>query len=698
MFSPANQPHFQLLINDFQHDLRVVSFTGQEYISRPYTFDVELVSERPDLNLEQLLHRSAYLTFSDRNHGIHGLIYQVQQGARGKRLHQYNLTLKPHLAYLKHRINQRIFQHLSVPTIIAHILEEHGILGDAYQFQLNSNYLEREYCVQYHESDLQFIQRLCHEEGIHFHFRHSRAGNVLSFGDHQASLPRLPEATIFQAGSGLVAEQPVITRFDLRLETRTSRTTRRDYDFKKSRLLLESRHHPEQQTLQPDLEDYGYPGRFTHRDDGKRLSERALEHHRSDYRMVTGESDQPALVSGHFVKLQNHPEPTWNDLWLLTGIEHQGQQPQVLEEAMPTQTQDSPDLLPGYQNRFEAIPWDTFYRPPAPPPKPQLASQTAIVTGPENEEIHCDQYGRVKVQFHWDREGKHDAKSSCWVRVASSWAGPRYGQVVIPRIGMEVLVSFLEGDPDKPLITGCVPNSANPVPYELPAHKTRSVFKSNSSLGGKGFNELRIEDKAGQEEIYLHAQKDQNLHIKNDETTFVGHDRSERVENDESLGVGRDRLETVGQDEKLTLGRDRHHDIGQDDSLFVGRNHSIRTAKDRREDVGNNRFDSTRANHDMNIGGDLAQTIQGQLRLDVGHGIDTKTRTYHLQTSERLVLRGPGGTITMDASGITLEGVAINLKGPLVHLGDGKGNPFIINAELETAALNQQPWSWSFNR
>ncbi|MDR9865288.1 MULTISPECIES: type VI secretion system tip protein VgrG [Pseudomonas] len=554
MFSSANQTHFSLTIEGVQSDLQVLSFSGKEAISAPYTFDVELVSERHELDLESLLHKPAFLAFSDRGDGIHGIIHRVEQGASGKRLARYSLTLVPQLAYLSHRINQRIFQHLPVNKIIAQVLEEHGILSNAYQFQLSTVYPERDYCVQYDESDLQFVQRLCSEEGIHYHHQHNQTGHLLVFGDDQTVFPKLSQPTEYQAGTGMVADKPVVKGFDLRVEARTSRTTRRDYDFEKPSMLLEAKHQTEGQAQQPDLEDYDYPGQFISRERGKLLSQRALERHRTDYRLVRGNSDEPALVSGHFLTLANHPRTAWNDLWLLTEVCHEGLQPQVLEESITSNAQPADGFVQGYRNTFSATPWNTLFRPSITLRKPVLASQTARVTGPEGEEIHCDQYGRVKVQFHWDREGRFDENSSCWVRVASSWAGPGYGQVVIPRIGMEVFITFVEGDPDKPLITGCVPNKITPVPYPLPANKTRTVFKTNSSLGGGGSNEVRVEDRKGQEQIYIHAQRDQDC----------------TVENNESHWVGVNRVHSVGQDETITIGQNRVRFVKVNDTLQVG--------------------------------------------------------------------------------------------------------------------------------
>ncbi|MEK1910067.1 MAG: type VI secretion system tip protein TssI/VgrG, partial [Pseudomonas chlororaphis] len=274
MFNASPQTQFSLTLNDFKHDLQVLSFTGQESISAPYSFDLELVSERPDLDIENLLHKQAFLAFNNSGAGIHGQVYRIAQGDSGKRLTHYSLTLVPQLTYLAHRTNQRIFQQQTVPHIIAQVLEEHGIQSNAYQFQLGSIYPARDYCVQYNESDLYFIQRLCWEEGIHYHFQHSQQGHVLVLGDDQTIFPRLSRPTAYVQDSGLVADDPVIKGFSLRLATRTSRTTQRDYDFEKARMTLEADYRPAPRDEQPDLEDYRYPGGFLQRERGKQLSQR----------------------------------------------------------------------------------------------------------------------------------------------------------------------------------------------------------------------------------------------------------------------------------------------------------------------------------------------------------------------------------------------------------------------------------------
>ncbi|MGB5825409.1 MAG: type VI secretion system tip protein VgrG [Pseudomonas mandelii] len=562
MLSDARQVVFKLDIEGFPHDLQVLEFRAKEALNQPYEVKLELVSERPDLDLDSLLHRSAFLRFGPDNTGLHGQIYGVAQGDSGKRLTRYQMTLVPRLAYLTHCHNQRIFQHLSVPQIIASVLKDQGMQPDTWRFQLSAEYRARLYCVQY-EADLHFLQRLCEEEGLHFHFEHSPDGHLLVFGDDQTSFSQPPRSTAYRPSSGMVAEAPVIDRFKLRLETRPTHVSRRDYDFEKPRLELESE---AKNPLLPHLEDYGFPGQFTHRERGKQLANRALERHRADYRQAKGRSDQSAMRCGHFVDLSEHPRADWNGLWLLTEVEHVGLQPQVLEESI-TDASPQDGFSQGYRNHFVVAPWDVLFRPALEHAKPRITgNQHAIVTGPPGEEIYCDEYGRVKVQLPWDREGQHNEQSSCWLRVATGWAHDRYGSVLIPRVGMEVLVGFTDGDPDKPFVLGCMPNASTPVPLDLPAEHTRSIFRSQSSPGGGGYNELRIEDKKGAEEIALRAQRDfvqlvlndERIQVDNQRTVIIGGTASHDLRSEEHHLTHGNRLTELKQDDHLLVHGDRH--------------------------------------------------------------------------------------------------------------------------------------------
>ena len=556
MLAPADAPSFTLLIPTVRNDFKVLAFEGTETISALYSIHVDLVSEYPDFDLESLLSQPAFLQFGLNGEGIHGRIENVVASESGIRLTRYHLTLVPVLHYLQFSHDHRIFQNLTVPQIITKVLQRHGIQTDVFTFHVSSS-VEREFCTQYGENAFEFVQRLCAEDGIAWHHQHSPEHHLLVFTDDQVFFPTLG-ATPYRQDTGMVAEHPVVNRFAMGFNTRTSTVTRRDYDLKRPSLLLESRFTAE---FTPELEDYRYPLLMKTEKHGKQLVRQALERHRSDYQMVEGASNQPTLRSGYLFDLTEHPRKNCNGMWLLISLQHEGKAPQSLEEALVSDDKPTDGFTQGYRNRFSAIPSDVLYRPPLRPRKPVLVCQTARVTGPPGEDIFCDEYGRVRVELPWDRAELNSEKSSCWLRVASSWAGEGFGAVTIPRVGMEVVVTFQEGDPDQPLITGCVANKVTSVAHQLPEHKTRTVLRSQSSPRNGGYNELSIEDRAGREKIYLRAQRDIEQLILNDSHSLINNDRFEQVDNHStSLIKGKElhttqgmRSTVIGGDELITI-------------------------------------------------------------------------------------------------------------------------------------------------
>jgi type VI secretion system secreted protein VgrG len=655
----ATAPLFTLQLPTIENDFKVLALHGTEHISQSYAISIDLVSENPNLSLTRFLHHSAFLSLNAEGNGIHGQIQSIGRSEQGKRLTHYNVTLVPRLAYLKHRFNQRIFQHKSVPQIIAQILEEHQILLGDYRFAFGPTvYPPREYCTQFNESDLNFIQRLCAAEGIHYHFEHSASGHVLVFGDDQTGFAKLPP-DLFKADTGSVPEQTSIKQFSVRLEARTSRVSRRDYDFEQPHILMESGYrgdHPDAGKGEPDLEDYSFPGLYKDEDRANLLSKRALERHRSDYQLARGSSDVTQLRSGHFLDLKQHPTSENNMLWLLTQVSHHGEQPQVLEEFSASEPLKREGLTQGYENTFEATPWRTHFRPPLSHQTPYIrGSQSAVVTGPVGEEIHCDEHGRVKVQFHWDRDGKSDGQTSCWMRVASSWAGDAYGSLLIPRVGMEVVVSFWEGCPDKPYISGCVLNARNTAPYALPANKSQSVFKSLSYPGGRGSNELKIDDRKGAEKIFIQAERDWEQLIKNTQTLNVGHERHDSV-------TANSYTELKAQEHRTTQGN-RTVKVGAADHLDIGQSQHLKTA--------------------------------------IGHYVDAGTE-IHLKAGTKVVIEAGielslcagGSTLTLNPSGVWLSGatVASNIAMEISSTSPAVGSGIqLLAATLPGAVMESLP-------
>ncbi|KWF96964.1 type VI secretion system Vgr family protein [Burkholderia cepacia] len=658
----------------------VVEFTLQEGLSDTFLLQVELASANPAIDFGEVLDRNGLLTIWQGGQPVryvHGAISSFVQRDTGFRRTRYSAVVEPRLARLKLSSDWRIFQTLSVPEIATAVLKAHNQTLD-YEQRVTNEHLAREYCVQAGDTDYDFIERILREEGFFYAFQHKADGHRLIHCDRLFIFGRQQgEPVLYNPTPGGDQPQPCLRTFAYTENVRTARQVQRDYTFKSPRFPHE---YPREGT---DLDHqsrgyarYDYPGRYKHESSGKAFTQDRLRGHRRDARIALANGDDARLQPGVAFDLTGHPREDMNRGWRPVSIVHHGVQ-------YTSQAEEGADAQQGTNYRYEAVlvPDDAEWRA-EPLPRPRIdGPQPATVVGPEGEEIYTDAYGRVKVQFPWDREGKYDEHSSCWIQVAQNWAGATWGHMAIPRIGQEVIVVNLDGDPDQPLIIGRAYNRLQLPPYELPRHKTRMAIKSQTHKG-EGYNELRFEDEKDQEEIYVHAQKDQNIHVNHDETTFVGNDRSEQVEHDETIAIGNDRKETVGRDEQVTIGQDRRHDIGEDGFLTIGRNHTITTGKDHAEEVGNHRRDKTAANHTVDIGGHYEQRVQGRADLEAGQAIRHRTKVYEMHAAEAVVVKGPGGTVRIDSSGITLDAVAIRVKGPMTQQGGGDGNNLSLGSQI----------------
>ncbi|WP_420995072.1 type VI secretion system Vgr family protein [Cupriavidus sp. 30B13] len=676
-------------------DFEVIAFDLDEALSETFRLDVQLAHADPGLDFAAILDRPALLTLwrgDEPVRHVHGLVSGFEQGDTGFRRTRYRAVVEPALARLRLSSNWRIFQTLSVPEILRRVLDDHG-LAARYEQIVTAGHLPREYCVQAGDTDLYFLERIAREEGFYFAFRHDADSHRLIHSDRLFVQGRIAGGPVlYNPNPGGDQPEPALRRFIYTENVRTARLTQRDYTF--THPQYDQEHAP----LGADLEHqkthyahYAYPGRYKRDEAGKPFTEARLRGYRRDARLARVEGDDPRLVPGLSFKLTGHPRQDMNRGWRPVRLRHHGVQ-------HTSQAEESAGSEQGthYSYTAELVPDRTEWRA-EPLPRPCIEGpQSATVTGPAGEEIYCDEWGRVKVQFPWDRQGRHDEHSSCWIRVAQNWAGATWGHMAIPRIGQEVIVDFWSGDPDQPVITGRTYRSNQLPPYALPHHKTRMTIKSQTHKG-EGYNELRFEDEKDQEEIFVHAQKDQNIHVNHDETTFVGHDRSEQVQHDETVAIGHDRKETVGKDEQVTVGQDRRHDVGRDDFQTVGRNHTIRTGKDRTEEVGNNRRDKTVAHHWVEIGGHAETTVQGHHKLQAGQSIERKTARYELQAGQVARLCGPGGTITIDSSGITLEGTQLRFKGQISMQGGGAGGSLSLSSSPTLGEEPDSDFSLSFS-
>jgi len=637
---------------------RLVSMVGDETLSQPYWYDLTLASEDAEVEFSALIGKPAVITIygkDDIERYVHGVVAHVEQDDPKGRFTLYRLLLVPQLSLLAYRKNSRIFQNLSVPEIITAIFNDAGIPSDLFQFVLRYNYEPIEYCVQYRESDLNFVSRLMEEEGIFYFFKHEFESHVMVMADDVSVHQTITEPAMvpFHANEGgLVSERDVITKFNYREALKTGNVMIRDFDFTRPMLTLQSAHEAEQFS---NYEDYDYPGEFVDEKRGTRLSRVRLEMHQVATKTVKAESNCKRLMPGFRFNLKNHSRRTLNTEFLVSKVITRCTQPQVLEEG-------AGEDGGSYSNEFHCIPAVVPFRPALQARKPLVHGvQTAIVVGPEDEEIYTDEHGRVKVQFHWDREGQYDDKSSCWVRVNQNWAGQGFGSIIIPRIGFEVIVEFVEGNPDRPLIIGSTYHGTNCPPYPLPGEKTKSTLKTNSSKGGEGFNEIRLEDKKGEEQIFVHAEKDTDIRVKNDQREWIGNDRH--------LIVKRDKVQQVDRDEHNVVDRDQSTEITRDMSLKLGGKQIIKV-------------EGTRS---VSVTGDVHESFSKNYSQEVGSELYLKGTNVVIEGMNELTIKVGGNFVKIDATGVTIVGAKVNVNSGGSAGNGSMGSPVAPIKALEAA-------------
>jgi len=638
----GNVELFTFEVTGANANFRVVSMVGNETLSQPYWYDLTLASEDPDIEFPTIIGKPGVISIYGADgveRYVHGVVAHVEQDDPKGRFTLYRLMLVPQIALLAYRRNSRIFQNLSVSEIITTIFNDAGIPSDLFQFTFRHNYEPIEYCVQYRESNLNFVSRLMEEEGIFYYFKHDAESHIMIIGDDVSIHQTIPEpANVpFHANEGgLVSERDVINKFNYREALKTGNVMIRDFDFTRPMLTLQAARQAEQYD---DYESYDYPGEFVDEKRGTRLSKVRLEMHQAATKTVKAASNCKRLMPGFRFNLQKHIRTTLNAEYLVTSVTTKCSQPQVLEEGAGSEGSS-------YGNEFHCIPAEVPYRPEQLAKKPLVHGvQTAIVVGPEDEEIHTDEHGRVKVQFHWDREGKYDDNSSCWVRVNQNWAGQGFGSIIIPRIGFEVIVEFIEGNPDRPLIIGSTYHGTNCPPYPLPNEKTKSTLKTNSSKGGEGFNEIRLEDKKGEEQIFVHAEKDTDFRVKNDQREWIGNDRH--------LIVKRDKVQQVDRDEHNVVDRDQATKITRDMSVKLGGKQIIEVA-------------GTRS---VSVTGDVHESFKNNHSQEVGNELYLKGMNVVVEGMKELTVKVGGNFVKIDSSGVTIVGAKVN-----VNSGGSAGN------------------------
>ena len=598
------------------------SFQGQEALSRLFTFHLDLVSEDASIKYEDIVGQAVTvrLSLADSSQRYwNGYVSRFVQADRDSKVAVYHATMVPWLWFLDQTTDCRIFQGKTAPDIIKQIFKEYGY--NDFALRLYGDFVKRDYCVQYRESDFNFVSRLMEEEGICYFFEHENGKHTLILANDPSShkaCPNQPTAR-YEGSAGGWQDDDVILHWHQEQELRPGVYTVTDYNFETPATSLLS-----SVNGTGKWEVYDFPGEYAKRADGDRLAKVRLQEQQMPQSVARGTSDCRAFGVGYKFKLTDHYRDDLNQEYVLTSLHHSGR------HNLGYGSSASESAEPVYENSFECVPATTPIRPPRRTPVPVVQGcQTALVVGPAGEEIFTDKYGRVKVQFHWDREGKKNEASSCWVRVSYPWAGKSWGGIHVPRIGQEVIVDFIEGDPDRPIITGRTYNAGQMPPWDLPGKMMVSGYKSNSTKGGGGYNELSFDDTKGSELIQVHGQFDMDTKIEHDERRHVLNNRTKSVDVDESSTIGNNRTEKVGNNEQITIGVNRTETVGTNETISIGSNRNETVGANESITVALMRTRNVGVNEMINIGGAQEITIGGLQALTVG-----LTRAKNIGVSE----------------------------------------------------------------
>jgi type VI secretion system secreted protein VgrG len=685
-----------------QDILLLRGFTGSEAISQLFHFDLDLLSESDSIKFPDIVGTNVTLRIFDSTGAErywNGFISRFSQGAQDHRFTAYRAHMVPWLWFLTRTADCRIFQKMKAPDIIQQIFKD--LSFQDFELHLYGDFTARDYCVQYRETDFNFVSRLMEEEGIYYFFLHQKDKHILILANDPAAQQPCPgqsTARYEYHGGGITYDEDLVTEWRYQEEFRTGAWAHTDYNFETPSTSLAVTVNGKN-----PFEIYEYPGEHSVRADGDKLARIRLQEQTAACVVSQGSGWCRYFSSGFQFTLQNHYRTDLNQAYLLTAVRH------VAAQGDYDSGSGGGELT--YRNTFECIPSSTPFRPPRVTPEPFVQGcQTAVVVGPAGEEIYTDKYGRVKVQFHWDREGKKNENSSCWVRVSHPWAGKGWGSVSIPRIGQEVIVDFLEGDPDQPIITGRVYNAEQMPPNGLPGAGMVSGVKSNSTPGGGGYNEFSMNDTKGKEMVTVHAQYDMSTTVEHDltntvnnnETTKVVGNRTEHVIGHESITIDSGRDETVSAGEKLTISGGRTENVSGGETITiaggrkenVGGGETISITGGRTEGVVGDekititgaqsivvtgkRTETVNAGQDVVITGAANHTVVGNLTIhstgafgqlgdgDVtinGPAITVQAKgNCNIVGGAKLTLAGPGGSIVIDGGGVTIQGTVVNIN------------------------------------
>lgn len=688
------------------------SMSASDQMGRMFRYELSLYSEKDEaIKIDKILGQNVTVKMDISPSGtryFNGHVSRFAQVDSDGRMASYRATVVPWLWFLTRTADCRIFQGMTVPDIIKKVFRDKGFSD--FEEALDGTYTPWDYCVQYRETDFNFVSRLMEQEGIYYYFKHTESKHTLVLSDSRGAHEPFPdfEKIRYRPKDQRLEDRQYVWGLALEQEVQTGAYALNDFDFVAPRKQLRATSKFPRKNSHADFEIYDYPGEYDVPGDGKSYSKIRIEEQQAAFETVRAHSDAQGICAGYTFELTGCPREDQNRELLVVAADYHIEGDEYDSNGSATAGAD-------FTCTFRAMDPGQPFRSARLTPKPTIQGpQTAIVVGPAGDEIYTDEHGRVKVQFHWDRYGESNEKSSCWVRVSQPWAGKAWGGITIPRIGQEVIVEFLEGDPDRPIITGRVYNGDMPVPYALPANKTQSGMKSRSSPGGStaNFNEIRMEDKKGSEQLYIHAEKNEDIIVENDKTENVGHDetisigndRTETVGHNETITVQNDRVDTVnanetrtvqmdrtrtvnknetitvalmrthtvGINEAITIGAAQEITVGAAQTITVGAAQSTTVGAKQSNSIGGSRSLSVGGNQDTTVGGNQKVGISGERSTSVGKNDSLKITNklvidagdeVMIKTGSASITMKKDGTITMKGKDITIEGSgAINVK------------------------------------
>ena len=638
--------------------LLLQELTGEEGISRLFTYELNLLAHENDsVVFSDIVGQKITITLSrpdGTSRYLSGYVSRFTQGATDDRMFtHYHAQVVPWLWFLTRQADCRIFQNMAVPDIISQVFN----LFDFKDFRLSlkNTYPQLEYCVQYRETSFNFVSRLMEEFGIFYYFDHSTEGkHTMVLADQSSTLPACPSSPIsYDTQVGGIYDPEAISDWHVGQEVRTGKYTVTDYNFiTPSTSLLANDPTVVQLSASQPLELFDYPGLHTTKDQGDTVAKTRMQEEEAGYMVVQAASNCRAVMSGYSFVLKNHYRGDQNTNYVVTEVRHY---------ATAGQTYTTAGTQGGevYSNNLTCIPASVTYRPPRVTPKPFVQGpQPALVVGKAGEEIWVDKYGRVIVQFYWDRLGKQNENSSCWIRTSQPWAGGNWGAMWIPRIGQEVLVSFLEGDPDRPVITGRVYNANQMPPYTLPDYQTRSTFMSRTSKGGgaSNYNELRFEDLKGKEQIFMNAEMDMDLRVEKDSREFIG--------------ANRHLIVTTNQQEQVQA--DKHLQVQGNHFEQIQGNMSLQVTGNQMESVTGNKSLAVTGNQSESVTGNLSLAVTGQQQdTSMAYAMKTDT-TIHLNAGMSAVIEaGVDLTLKVGSNFIDINPAGVFITGTMVFINSG---------------------------